>query len=183
MALQAQKWTISGLATEFGISHRVLGKRLEDCEPCEIKGRSKLYKIAGVAPAILKMDKPDDLDLTQERARLAKAQADKTELQLEVENGNLLPVDEVESVWSDVTTAIRAKLLSLPTRISPQLQDLSQPEMESVMQEQIYEALEELSETDMEQNEKQKPSPKTRAKRTRKKGSGKVQTTTKSQGQ
>jgi len=178
MALQAQKWTISGLATEFGISHRVLGKRIEDCLPCEIKGRSKFYKIAEVAPAILKMDKPDDLDLTQERARLAKAQADKTELQLEVENGNLLLVDEVESTWADIVTAIRAKLLSLPTRISPQLIDLTQPEMESVLQEQIYEALEELANSDLSENEKTKSTKKTP--RNRKKKSGKVQATTES---
>lgn len=146
MAMQAQRWTANALAVEFDISHRVTAKRLQAIQPCETKGRNKYYLMADAAPCLLQVDSPDDLDLTQERARLAKAQADKTELQLDVDKGKLIPAELVEEIWSNVITAVRARLLALPSKVSPMLALASEAEMESELQAQIYETLTEMSE-------------------------------------
>jgi hypothetical protein len=37
LALTTQLWTINALATELGISHRVLGRRLSNLAPDEVE--------------------------------------------------------------------------------------------------------------------------------------------------
>lgn len=56
------------------------------------------------------------LDLTNERARLAKAQADKTELEVAELHGEMVRVPEVTEAWSKHIAAARARLLALPSK-------------------------------------------------------------------
>jgi terminase small subunit / prophage DNA-packing protein len=56
------------------------------------------------------------LDLTKERARLAKEQADEKELKNAVLRGDLLPAAEVEATWSDFLRGLRSRMLALPSR-------------------------------------------------------------------
>lgn len=57
------------------------------------------------------------LDLTAERARLAKEQADGHQLKNEVTRGQMVLADDVARVWADEERAIRAAMLSVPNRI------------------------------------------------------------------
>jgi phage terminase Nu1 subunit (DNA packaging protein) len=59
------------------------------------------------------------LDLTAERARLAKAQADKTELEVAELRGELVSAQEVIEAWTQYIAAIRARLLALPSKARP----------------------------------------------------------------
>lgn len=59
----------------------------------------------------------DDLDLSQERARLAKAQANITEMQEAELRGELVRSGEVIAHWQAIITNAKTQLLGLPRRI------------------------------------------------------------------
>lgn len=87
---------------------------------------------------------PQDTHL--ERARLLKAQADKTELEVDTLRGNLIPLEQVESDWRGIVMACRSKLLSIPSRSAFQIATLSDThEIERFLKRSIYEALNELA--------------------------------------
>lgn len=58
-----------------------------------------------------------DIDLTAERARLAKEQADKAALQNAVLRGEMVKVKAVEAAWLGASTAARRRLLAVPSRM------------------------------------------------------------------
>jgi phage terminase Nu1 subunit (DNA packaging protein) len=81
-----------------------------------------------------------------ERARLIRAQADKTELEVEALRGNLITIEAVEMDWLTMVMNCRAKLLSIPTKTAFQIQNLKQThEIEKFLKRTIYEALTELA--------------------------------------
>jgi phage terminase Nu1 subunit (DNA packaging protein) len=51
--------------------------------------------------------------LDAERARLARAQADKTEIETAERRSKLLPVEDALAAWQKLVTAFRAKYLAL----------------------------------------------------------------------
>ena len=59
-----------------------------------------------------------------ERARLAKAQADKVELANALQRGALLDAGAVEAEWSGVLRAVRAGMLAVPSRCAARLPHL-----------------------------------------------------------
>ena len=81
-------------------------------------------------------------DYEAERARLTKAQADKTELEVRELRAELVRLPVVELHWQGMVAAMRAKLLALPSRVAAQVAD---PERLQQTQDQvqtlIYEAL------------------------------------------
>ena len=84
-------------------------------------------------------------ELTRERTRLAKEQADKLEMENATSRGELLPRAEVVSALQAVFAHCRARLLALPTRLAPLIAGEQSP---AVVQDRItqgvHEALEEL---------------------------------------
>jgi phage terminase Nu1 subunit (DNA packaging protein) len=60
--------------------------------------------------------KKETADVKHERGRLLKAQADKTELEVETMKASLIPVEEVEMEWSALVTIFRSRLLAIPSR-------------------------------------------------------------------
>jgi terminase small subunit / prophage DNA-packing protein len=62
--------------------------------------------------------------LTNERARLAKEQADAQALKNARLRGDLVEAVEVERAWSDVLRQLRARLLAIPARLRADLPDL-----------------------------------------------------------
>ena len=92
-------------------------------------------------------------DTYAERARLLKAQADKTELEVKSMNGELISTDQVELLWGGLVAAFRARMLALPVRCAHLLMSLkTYPEVESCLREHVHEALRELSRYDPEQS-------------------------------
>lgn len=87
-----------------------------------------------------------DLNLAHERARLAKLQADKVELDLAKMRGDLIPADEVEREWSDIIAAVRARLLALPSQAAAELAGkVPRREVEALVRRVVYQALRELA--------------------------------------
>lgn len=85
-------------------------------------------------------------DTYQERARLIKAQADKTELEVATLKSELVPVDVVESDWLSHVSSCRSRLLAIPSKSAFQIATLKEPdEIERFLKRAINEALAELS--------------------------------------
>jgi len=90
----------------------------------------------------------DSESLTVAKTRLTKAQAEKAELELAEERGELHRATAVVSVWAENVINAKAKLLSIPSKLAPQLAGLSAAEIEALLKKEISEVLHELAEYD-----------------------------------
>ncbi|NJK40591.1 MAG: hypothetical protein HC934_03010 [Acaryochloridaceae cyanobacterium SU_2_1] len=86
-----------------------------------------------------------DDELYQEKVRLTRAQADEKELKVAEQEGRLLDAELVRREMGSLVAAFRAKTLSLPVKIAPQLNGLSPAEAEALIKDFLYEALSELA--------------------------------------
>ncbi len=87
------------------------------------------------------------LELNQQRARLAKEQADKTAMDNTVKRGELLSVRTVEIEIGRMFSSMRAKLLGLPTKLAPRVAREKTPaRCLDLMTTEIHACLTELSE-------------------------------------
>jgi phage terminase Nu1 subunit (DNA packaging protein) len=88
----------------------------------------------------------ESLSLDAQRARLARAQADLTELRAAEFARELVRVADVETEWGRMLGALRSRLLSLPTRVAPDVAVESDPAVcATIVQDVVIEALGELS--------------------------------------
>ena len=93
----------------------------------------------------------EGLDLVQERARLAAAQADAQEMRNRLMAGETLMADEVERVLGAVVEATRARLIAIPSKAAPSLVGITSVSvMQARLTELIHEALDDLSATEFE---------------------------------
>lgn len=91
------------------------------------------------------------IDSHKERARLLRAQADKTELEVRTLRGVLIPAEQVEKMWNMILAAFRARMLSLPIKAAQLVITIDDfHEAERIIRDQVYEALTELAEYDVE---------------------------------
>lgn len=91
-------------------------------------------------------------DYESERARLTHHQANNAAIDEQIKRGELIPAEIVKSVWLGMITACRAKLLSAPVKLAPQLAELvDAKEVELLLVDVIREALAEISDYDTEQ--------------------------------
>jgi len=87
-------------------------------------------------------------DIAEEKTRLTKAQADKAELEVSSLEGELIPAKLVQDTWTDLVASIRAKLLGLPSKVAHQVITVeTYQDAELIIKEQVYEALDELAES------------------------------------
>jgi len=143
---------IDTLTKLTGSTRRTILNKTTDLTRTTGTGRELLFESKDALPLIIKGRKESDKTLESERTRLASAQAEKTELEVEVIKGNLIPSESVEAVVNNMISSFRSKMLSLPTKAAPsvvQMADTS--EAEELLREYVYEALTELSEYDSEQ--------------------------------
>jgi hypothetical protein len=85
-------------------------------------------------------------DYEAERARLTKAQADKTELEARELSGEMVHAEHVIESWGRMLGALRSRLLSIPQKAAPRARGaMSDEEAASLVEVEVLEALEELS--------------------------------------
>ena len=84
--------------------------------------------------------------LTAERLRLVREQADRAALANAQTRGELVPAAAVEAEWAAIATALRARLLALPSRVNQHLPHLTAAEVAMVDRE-VRDALTELGGT------------------------------------
>ena len=89
------------------------------------------------------------LDKSTEEAMWTRARRQKTELELQIMRGDLHRSEDVRRVMNDMLGAFRARILSIPSKFSPQLVGMTEiPPIKVVLKQAVHEALEELSDYD-----------------------------------
>ena len=87
-------------------------------------------------------------DIAEEKTRLTKAQADAAELKVSELEGELIPAKLVEETWTDVAAVIRVQLLGLASKIAHLvISSETYQEVETIINKQVYETLNELAES------------------------------------
>ena len=87
-----------------------------------------------------------ELDLTAERARLARAQAAKCERQNAIADGKFLEVAVVHRLVTGSFARVRAKMLSLAGKLAPLLAPaMTEAKAQGMLKDDIYAALNELA--------------------------------------
>jgi len=92
-------------------------------------------------------EQPADLDAAYERARKDAALADKAELEVMERKRLVVPANLIERAWDKMVGGFRSRMLNLAPRVVPLLQacDGTYAEMRRVLDEAVYDSLEELS--------------------------------------
>jgi phage terminase Nu1 subunit (DNA packaging protein) len=85
------------------------------------------------------------LDLTAERARLSKLQADKVEIELAELRGEVVRTEDVAEVMQGHVIAARSRLLALPSKLVALFSPDMRPQTLALAEGVVREALEELS--------------------------------------
>ena len=76
-----------------------------------------------------------DLDLTEERARLARAQSERIEMENAVKRGELAPIDTLRDVLVPVVAQITAHLDAIPGKLKREAPHLTATDLEIVARE------------------------------------------------
>lgn len=139
------KLSINKLAELTGLDRRRIKRCLEPLNP-ETEGRTLLYESRDAIPLLYAVTGYEEhLDLTQERARLARFQGDKAELEAKRLKGELIDVNEAAEVIGAELANVRARLLSLPGKVAPELVGIDDlAVVHSHLQTAIHDALAEL---------------------------------------
>jgi phage terminase Nu1 subunit (DNA packaging protein) len=138
--------SVSELSEITGKDRRTI-KRYADTLKAVKDGRAHKYESRELIPLLYGVSAADGekLDLSQERARLAKLQGDKADLELKEMRGDLLRRDDVVSEVSEAIANCRAKLLNIPAKAAAvTVAAESVPEAQRLLHELVCEALDEL---------------------------------------
>ena len=100
---QSIRWTLFLAGEEFGIDYRSLKRVLHSAQ--QEPGVDGKYSTKQIVSAIFG-------DISGEKLRKTRAEADLLELQLGIERGQVIPAGVAERLWSDVTQAIKAVILA-----------------------------------------------------------------------
>lgn len=150
--MQAELWTLSGLAVELARDRRALARALEglrpDSEEADGAGRvTRRWRMARVFAHLSAGGlEPGELDLNAERARLAKAQADKTEMDIAVRGGELLERSRVLREVGDMLASFRSRVIAIPDAIGQLFEPRTARTVVTEVRRKLYESLAELAE-------------------------------------
>lgn len=137
-------------AAAFGVSTQAIG--VWNIEPVQSLGKTGnriYYDIREVIQERLKQARNSSGaggDLSQQQLRLARNKAEKSEIELQVIKGELLPLNEIVGHWENLFLAFRAKILAIPNKAAHvALNATSLEDVETSLELFLLEALEELS--------------------------------------
>ena len=112
------------------------------------KARYGKFPIKECVRAYIAYIQKDDgpIDNNQEKARLTKAQADKTEIEVMALRGEVVSIQSVIDEVDKMLKAFRQKALSMPSKISPLVySEKSVASIRAILEDEINEVLSELS--------------------------------------
>ena len=111
-----------------------------------------LYPLAATVRAYIAFIKQntrgDAESLTAERTRLTRAQADQAEMENKTLTGELIPVAEIETIWTAIVLHVRNGFLNLAGKLSPRLAQEDKLEaVHKILDDEVYDILSVLSKT------------------------------------
>ena len=104
-----------------------------------------MFESVAALPALYLPGDCDSFDLTAERARLAHHQANKAALEADQLAGSLIEIEAVADIVGEEYANARSRLLAIPSRAAPQVIGLSIVAVKTLLDDLIFEALDELS--------------------------------------
>lgn len=145
MAIKRQKFTISGLATELRRDKRTISTIIDEgkIEPCDTSGTYDLYYISDIVAAMICSE---ELNLQQEKAKLAREQRIQKKLQNDELEGVLVNKKTIMDDLAKHIIACRSHLRSVGPRVAPDCfaaETVSQ--VSKIIRTAIDEALEEIA--------------------------------------
>ena len=143
------KQSISELSHLTGFDRRRIRAAL--CDMPASKGAKGAVMYASVEALPLLYLQPGDgdtFDLTDERARLAHHQANKAALEAGLLAGSLVEIEAVADIVGAEYANARSRLLAIPSKAAPQVIGLSIVEVKALLDDMLFEALDELSADD-----------------------------------
>lgn len=117
----------------------------------EKRGREKLYYWPDVLDMRDKRKYPqggDSLDSRFQAAREHRARADKLELDLAVQRGELVYVEHISEIWGRKFTAFRARLRAAATKLAPRVNPKDPNRAKKLIEAEHDDALSELADSD-----------------------------------
>jgi phage terminase Nu1 subunit (DNA packaging protein) len=147
----ADKTTQFDVAQAIGISKRQVQNLLE-CGTFPKPQNGNGYDIPACIQAYIatKTGTDTELDLTKERALLARSQRERVDLDLQVRRGRVIETDLAMRVVGKILEAMRAKMLSLPTKATPVVCNLeTQAEVRDALKGYCDDMLTECAEPDL----------------------------------
>ena len=136
--------SITQLHELTGRARATIRRRLEDLEPTARDGRTVWYAPREALPLLFGIG---GLDLTAERARLAKEQADGQELKNALARADLVLPDAMDRATIALATAVSSRLQAIGTRTAPALAAEGKVAgCQKIVDEAVAQALLELSE-------------------------------------
>ncbi len=143
--MQAQLWTVSGLAVETGFTHRAIAKALTRCPVADKKRGANCYWMRDAMP-LLYGNESRGIDLGTQRARQHMEMADKLEMENAVTRGELVKSTEVATLWETLTTELRQRFMMIPARVGDQVARAKRKtDASKIIEKEIRAALEGLS--------------------------------------
>lgn len=140
--LGIKQTTVRHLASS-GVMPRVTNGRykMRDC----VHNYVMQLRIQSKNPESGSTDEKPELRDMQAKHEAVKLQM--SEMQLKLMQGKLHRSEDVERVMTNMFASMRAKLLSLPSRVAPRVAETSDPtEVMTILQADIYDTLRELAE-------------------------------------
>jgi hypothetical protein len=143
---------IIALTNTFGGCEKTWKSRIKEGmpvkQPAQKRGVSHIFDSVDVADWLFNRvsNGDEDINPSVEKALLDRARRRLVDLDYDTRKALLIPAATVETVWSGMTTAARARLLALPYRLASAAvsADGNFAEIEQAAGELIREALEEL---------------------------------------
>lgn len=116
------------------------------------KGRYKLMESLKIYIISLKVaadsknieNTDGELDLDEERAMHERVKRHMSELKLQTMKGELHKSEMVKTVMMDMLSRFRTKILAVPAKVSPKLEDKKTPYIKEILMQEMTECLNEL---------------------------------------
>lgn len=137
--------TMGELMNAHGVTQTTAEEWIRKGMPNESKNGVLTFNLAEtIRWRVERLTKRDEL--SSERARLAREQADHTAMKNAERRGELIEMELVTEYVTKIISASRAKLLSLPRKLAPVVRFAdTDAKCEAILEAHIHESLEELS--------------------------------------
>jgi len=161
MATAPKAYTINHLAQETGVDRVKLGKVLAGVDPDATDGERDKWLIKTVVKHLLYgVSDKTKTSLEAATAQTAENKAQLSSIALKEKQGLIVEIAEVQQVLEPLFTAIKTRILALPTRLAARLAGLKEASaIKVVLDKSVRDALEEVSNFDpsnIELNEEKK---------------------------
>ncbi len=132
MALTAKLWTISAIAVELRMDKRTIGEIITEAGILSHKKKQSRYEYYYIADVVNAWMGRSGLDLTQERAQLAKEQTRRLQRENNIEERKVIPASEMVDILQVVSKQIVSILEALPLNIKRKVPMLKAKDIEYV---------------------------------------------------